>query len=113
MAAAPLGDRDRGQFANQWRSRGYPIVPEATSGLWQPLQGHVAIGPRSTRRYIPDIARLYGSDVVSLRCRTLAAEQGDAAMKTIIRLGKASLTTAATFGGDVPERETMVLYNYI
>ena len=34
-------------------------------------------------------------------------------MKTIIRLGKASLTTAATFGGDVPERETMVLYNYI
>jgi hypothetical protein len=33
--------------------------------------------------------------------------------KTIIRLGRASAITAATFVGDVPERETMVLYNYI
>jgi len=35
-------------------------------------------------------------------------------MKTIlIRLGKASRITAATFEGNVPERESMVLYNYI
>ncbi len=31
----------------------------------------------------------------------------------LIRLGKASIVTAATFGGQVPERETMVLYSYI
>jgi len=33
--------------------------------------------------------------------------------RSIIRLGKASLVTAASFDGNVLERETQVLYNYI
>lgn len=34
-------------------------------------------------------------------------------MKTIIRLGNASLVTEASFVGNTLERESMALYNYI
>ena len=31
----------------------------------------------------------------------------------LIHLGKASLVTAASFDGVIPERETMILYDYV